>query len=51
MLAHIVASYDVKLEDTKTRPQSWRIGPAIAADSSAQVMFKKRDPSTCYHYH
>ncbi|KAG9310145.1 cytochrome P450 [Chiua virens] len=35
MLAHIVMSYDVKLEDNKTRPQCWRIGPAIAVDSRA----------------
>jgi len=42
MLAHIVVSYDVKLEDGATRPQSLRIGTANAANSSAKVMFRKR---------
>ena len=46
MLAHVVTSYDVKLEDNQPRPQSWRIGPAIAADSTAKVMFKQRFRST-----
>lgn len=43
MLAHIITSYDVKLQNHSPRPQCWRIGPAIAADSSLKVMFRKRD--------
>ncbi|KAF9244149.1 cytochrome P450 [Melanogaster broomeanus] len=42
MLAHIVLSYDLKLENGAKKPQSLRIGIAIAADSSAKVMFRKR---------
>ncbi|KAF9233509.1 cytochrome P450 [Melanogaster broomeanus] len=42
MLAHIVVSYDIKLESGATLPQSLRVGAAIAAHPSAKVMFRKR---------
>ncbi|KIJ13840.1 hypothetical protein PAXINDRAFT_80216 [Paxillus involutus ATCC 200175] len=42
MLAHVVLSYDVKLEDNATRPQSLRSGIHIAAHPTARVMFRKR---------
>ncbi|KAF9244148.1 cytochrome P450 [Melanogaster broomeanus] len=42
MLAHVVLSYDIKLENGAAQPQSVQIGIAIAADSSAKVMFRKR---------
>ncbi|KAF9236862.1 cytochrome P450 [Melanogaster broomeanus] len=41
MLAHIVVSYDIKLEDS-TRPQSLGIGIAIMPNPRAKVMFRKR---------
>ncbi|KAI6124825.1 cytochrome P450 [Pisolithus croceorrhizus] len=42
MLAHIVVSYDVKLEDDKSRPQSLRVGRSIVPNPTAKVMFRKR---------
>ncbi|KIJ09985.1 hypothetical protein PAXINDRAFT_86692 [Paxillus involutus ATCC 200175] len=42
MLAWVVLSYDVKLEDGATRPPSLYIGSAIAAHPTAKVMFRKR---------
>ena len=33
MLAHVVVTYDVKLEDGATYPQSWHIGTFIATNS------------------
>ncbi|KAF9225192.1 cytochrome P450 [Gyrodon lividus] len=42
MLAHAVVSYDIKLEDNATRPQSLYIANAIAAHPTAKVMFRKR---------
>ncbi|KIK81320.1 hypothetical protein PAXRUDRAFT_15298 [Paxillus rubicundulus Ve08.2h10] len=42
MLAHIVLSYDIKLEDADTRPQSLHIGINIVAHPTAKVMFRKR---------
>ena len=42
MLAHVVTTYDIKLEENTTRPQSLRIGAAILAHSTAKVMFRKR---------
>ncbi|KAF9246259.1 cytochrome P450 [Melanogaster broomeanus] len=42
MLAHIVVSYDIKLEDGVTRPKSLRVGPFTIANRSAKVMFRKR---------
>ena len=42
MLAHVVVTYDVKLEDGATYPQSWHIGTFIATNSRAKVMFRNR---------
>ncbi|KAF9231272.1 cytochrome P450 [Melanogaster broomeanus] len=42
MLAHVIVSYDIKLEDGVTRPESLRIGSLIAANRSVKVMFRKR---------
>ncbi|KAF9244075.1 cytochrome P450 [Melanogaster broomeanus] len=42
MLAHVVTSYDIKLENSAKPPQNLRIGIAIAANTSAKVMFRKR---------
>lgn len=42
MLAHIVTTYDIKLEENTTRPRSLHIGSAIATNSTARVMFRKR---------
>ncbi|KAF9237106.1 cytochrome P450 [Melanogaster broomeanus] len=41
MLAHVVVSFDIKLEDG-IRPQSLRIGNAISANPRAKVLFRKR---------
>ena len=42
MLAHVVVTYDVKLEDNAARPPSLRFGPVILADPCAKVLFRKR---------
>ncbi|KIJ13791.1 hypothetical protein PAXINDRAFT_80408 [Paxillus involutus ATCC 200175] len=42
MLAHVVLSYDIKLEDNATRPRSLHIGGTISAHPTARVMFRKR---------
>jgi len=42
MLAHIVVTYDVKLEDNKPRPEGIRNGQGFFADPSSKVMFRKR---------
>ncbi|KAG9310147.1 cytochrome P450 [Chiua virens] len=42
MLAHIVLSYDVKLEDGATSPKPMHDGPGVAADPFAKVMFRRR---------
>jgi len=42
MLAHVVVTYDVKLEDNATLPPNWRIGTFIKANSRAKVMFRNR---------
>ncbi|KIJ05676.1 hypothetical protein PAXINDRAFT_21085 [Paxillus involutus ATCC 200175] len=42
MLAHVLLTYDIKLEDNATRPRSWHIGGTIAAHPTAKVMFRKR---------
>ncbi|KAF9231273.1 cytochrome P450 [Melanogaster broomeanus] len=44
MLAHLVVSYDIKLEDGIARPQSLRVGPFTTANPSAKVVFRKRVP-------
>ncbi|KAF8123587.1 cytochrome P450 [Boletus edulis] len=42
MLAHVVMTYDVKLEDNAKRPPSWHFGSMIAANPRAKVMFRNR---------
>ncbi|KAI9463826.1 cytochrome P450 [Boletus coccyginus] len=42
MLAHIVMTYDVKLEDDTTRPQSLCIGSIAAGNRRAKIMFRNR---------
>ncbi|KAL4068774.1 cytochrome P450 [Scleroderma yunnanense] len=42
MLAHIVMSYDVKLEENATLPKSQYVGTVILANTSSKVMFRKR---------
>jgi hypothetical protein len=42
MLAHVVVTYDVALEDGGTRPQSLRFATAIVPDPRAKVMFRRR---------
>ena len=42
MLAHVVVTYDVKLEDNAMYPPSWHIGTFIAANPRAKVMFRNR---------
>ncbi|KAG9310149.1 cytochrome P450 [Chiua virens] len=42
MLAHVVVTYDVKLEDNKPRPQGLKMGFDIAADPFASILFRKR---------
>ena len=42
MLAHVVTTYDIKLEENATRPRSFRIGSSIGANSMAKVMFRPR---------
>ncbi|KAG9311584.1 cytochrome P450 [Chiua virens] len=42
MLAHIVITYDVQLEDQATRPASLFVGTTVLADPRAKVLFKKR---------
>ncbi|KAI9569394.1 cytochrome P450 [Boletus coccyginus] len=42
MLAHVVVTYDVKLEDNATLPANWHIGTFIKANSRAKVMFRNR---------
>ncbi|KAI6040003.1 cytochrome P450 [Pisolithus marmoratus] len=42
MLARIVMSYDVKLEDAKSRPSSLHVGFSIVPNPAAKVMFRNR---------
>ncbi|KAF9231271.1 cytochrome P450 [Melanogaster broomeanus] len=42
MLAHIVVSYDIKLEDGASSPESLRLGIMTVADRNAKVMLRKR---------
>ncbi|KAI6098493.1 cytochrome P450 [Pisolithus sp. B1] len=42
MLAHILTSYDVKFEDSISRPTSMHWDLNIIADPTARVMFRKR---------
>ncbi|KIJ21175.1 hypothetical protein PAXINDRAFT_65823 [Paxillus involutus ATCC 200175] len=42
MLAHVVLSYDIKLEDNTTPPRSLHIGVYTVAHPTANVMFRRR---------
>lgn len=42
MLAHIILSYDVKLEDNVAPPRSLHLGTAILANPTAKIMFRRR---------
>ena len=42
MLAHVVVTYDVKLEDTATPPRTLHIGTTLIPDPSAKVVFRRR---------
>ncbi|KAF9233836.1 cytochrome P450 [Melanogaster broomeanus] len=42
MLAHIVVSYDIKLEDGAARPESLRFLSYLAANTGAKLMFRRR---------
>lgn len=42
MLAHIVLSYDVKLEENTTIPESIHVTTSVMVDPNAKVMFRKR---------
>lgn len=42
MLAHIVSSYDVKMEHEGVLPRSSTTNAAITPDMMARVMFRKR---------
>ena len=42
MLAYVVVTYDMKLEDNVTHPPSWHIGTYTAVNPRAKVMFRNR---------
>ena len=42
MLAHVVLTYDVKLEDGAAHPEARQIGAMMLPDQNAKVMFKTR---------
>lgn len=42
MLAHIILSYDMKLEDNATPPRSIYHGTTILANPTAKIMFRRR---------
>ena len=42
MFAHVVATYDIKLEDDATRPASLHIGTFVSVDPGAKVVFRNR---------
>ena len=42
MLAHIVLTYDVKLEDGATHPEAVQIGGMMCPSPNAKVMFRAR---------
>ena len=42
MLAHVVTTYDIKLEGDATRPQSLHFGTSILSDPRAKVLFRRR---------
>jgi hypothetical protein len=45
MLAHIVLTYDVKMEVDGVVPPFRQFGQNIAPDTNAKVLFRKRRPS------
>ncbi|KAF9236826.1 cytochrome P450 [Melanogaster broomeanus] len=42
MLAHIVVSYDIKLEENAIRPQNLRTGVTMRANPNGKIMFRRR---------
>jgi hypothetical protein len=42
MLAHLVLTYDVKLEDEGVRPTDMWFGGACMPNQTAEVLFRKR---------
>jgi cytochrome P450 len=42
MLAHIVMTYDIELENGATRPRSLRFSTSILPDPRAKVLFRRR---------
>ena len=42
MFAHVVVTYDVKLENSATCPRSLRFGTVITPNPRAKVLFRRR---------
>ncbi|KAG6330153.1 hypothetical protein ID866_8937 [Astraeus odoratus] len=42
LLAHVVSSFDVKLDESRPPPKNLVLGHGIVADPKARVMFRKR---------
>ena len=42
MLAHIVVSYDIKLEKNGTRPRNSQVAGLISPNPTARVMLRRR---------
>ena len=42
MLAHVVLTYDVKLEDGAMHPEARQIGAMMWPDQNAKIMFRSR---------
>ena len=42
MLAHVVVTYDVKLEDDKIHSGGLHTGVRVTPDPAAKVMFRRR---------
>ena len=42
ILMHVIAIYDVKLEDGATHPQSLHFGTSTSPDPRAKVLFRRR---------
>ena len=42
MMAHIVMTYDIKLEDNAIRPRSLQFSTSAIANPYAKVVFRKR---------
>lgn len=45
MIAYLIAHYEIKLEDSAKgkRPADWHIAGAVVPNTTAKVMFKKRE--------